>query len=490
MKEHQMDHWRRILAGLAPIELPTAVDRRPGAQVQSLGDTGRVFETVGFELSEDVAACFKRLADEWDAPVAAFPVAVFLVLLARYCGTEDVAVRVAGGAAGAASASTAIAAGVVLRTDLSGDPTFAQIVRRVQDAAAAAGEAGEVPFETLAEDLRDVADLDRLLVIDPQGSIRYSTELYDAAAIDRLQSLFAVLLEAVAAAPEAHSSEFELLAGTERQQVLVEWNDTAVAFPETVPVHRLVEERAAAQPDAVAIRSAEGDVTYGKLNTRANQLAHHLGAEGVGVGSMVAVCLDRSAELIVAMLGAVKAGAAYVPMDPGYPADRLAFMTEDCGAAVVVTDTAHAALFPAGTPVLLIDRDREMVAGQPVTDPDVAVDVSECCYVIYTSGSTGRPKGVAIEHRGVVNLVQWTVRSFGLEPGARVALCAGVGFDAFVWEVWPALAAGATCCVPAEAVRVSAPALRDWLLAQGIRGTFLSTPMLEAFAGLSWDGES
>src|SRR6185503_183486 len=147
---------------------------------------------------------------------------------------------------------------------------------------------------------------------------------------------------------------------------------------------------------------------------------------------------------------------------------------------------AHAALFPAGVRLFLVDGDGVMLAGLPVTDPDVAVGASDCCYVIYTSGSTGRPKGVVVEHRGVVNLVAWSVRSFGLGSGARVGLCAGVGFDAFAWEVWSALGAGATCCVPSEEVRVSAPALRGWLSGQEVRGTFLSTPMLEAFAALPW----
>ncbi|HEV2634395.1 MAG TPA: condensation domain-containing protein, partial [Actinocrinis sp.] len=528
----QLDYWRGHLAGIELLELPT--DHRRAAR------TGASSGTVPVAVPAETVARLGEIAAENGASLFMALLAVFQVLLSKYSRQEDIAVGTPIAGRNRAEIEDLLGFFVntlVMRTDLSQDPTFAELLDRVKDTALGAYDHQDLPFERLVEELapdrdlsrnplfqtmfalQNVPDLDTWRLADatvrvvdvaaqntkfdltltlfeqPDGSLRgtvdYRADLFDLGSVERLAGHFTGLLGSVAAGPGDRLSRFELLVGRERQQVLAEWNDTAVAFPESVPVHSLVEERAATQPDVVAVRSAEGvDLTYAELNARANQLADYLGSVGVQPGSMVAVCLDRSPELVIAMLGAIKAGAAYVPMDPGYPADRLAFMTEDCGAAVVVTDAAHATLFPAAAPMFLIDRDWPLVAQRPGVDVVRDIGTTDLCYVIYTSGSTGRPKGVAVEHRGVVNLVQWTARSFGLEPAARVALTAGVGFDAFAWEVWSALTAGATCCVPAEAVRVSAPALRDWLLAQGIRGTFLSTPMLEAFAGLSWDGES
>ncbi|MHA6757549.1 non-ribosomal peptide synthetase [Streptacidiphilus sp. PAMC 29251] len=325
------------------------------------------------------------------------------------------------------------------------------------------------------------------------GTLVYATDLFDEPTAARLAGHFQTLLAAVATTPQSRLSEQEWLTGDERQQILVDWNDTATEYPDTdrdtATVHRLVEQRVAADPDTVAVRGTTGSLTYRELNERANQVAHHLRERGAGVGSLVAVCLDRGPELVCVLLGILKSGAAYVPLDPDYPTERLRHMVQDSAAALVVTHTDHAHRLPATTPRLLLDQDWDTaVAPQPRTDPPPTSRPTDLAYTIYTSGSTGRPKGVQIEHRSLANLVHWTSTTFAMAPGDRVALLAGVGFDAAAWELWPALASGATCCLTTDAVRTTPDLLQQWLQEQGIRGTFVPTPMLEALAALPWDG--
>lgn len=186
--------------------------------------------------------------------------------------------------------------------------------------------------------------------------------------------------------------------------------------------------------------SETGELTYRELNERANRLARHLRSLGAGAGRVVAVCLERGPDQITALLAALKAGAAYLPLDPELPSDRLAFMIEDSAAAHVVTDAAHTARLPRTPHRFLTDQDWPGIEELATDDLEPAAAPHDLAYLIYTSGSTGRPKGVQIEHHSLVNLIHWTVESFGAAPGRRVAHLAGIGFDAAAWELWPALA--------------------------------------------------
>ncbi|MGW1666970.1 non-ribosomal peptide synthetase, partial [Streptomyces microflavus] len=207
---------------------------------------------------------------------------------------------------------------------------------------------------------------------------------------------------------------------------------------------------------------------------------------GVGPNTLVAVCLDRGPELICAQLGILKAGAAYVPLDPGYPTERLAYMVADTGTPVVVSDAEHSGRLPAGTPKFLVDLDRPTLAAEPIDNPEPVASPQDLAYVIYTSGSTGRPKGVEIRHHSVANLIHWTTTTFTMNPGDHVALLAGVGFDAAAWELWPALTTGTTCHIPDDTTRLTPTHLQQWLHTHHIRGTFIPTPMLETLTTLPW----
>ena len=228
-------------------------------------------------------------------------------------------------------------------------------------------------------------------------------------------------------------------------------------------------------------------VNYRDVNARANRLAHYLRSLGAGPGKLIAICLERTVGLVVAALGVLKTGAAYLPLDPTYPAERLSFILNDSQAPLLITESGSAdRLPPGGRRVVGLDRDAETIASFPEAAPEVDSKVSDSAYVIYTSGSTGRPKGVQITHDSLLNLVFWHRRAFAVDSADRAALQASPGFDASVWELWPYLTAGASVHLPDDAIRSDAERLRDWLIAQKITITFLATAMAERIIALAW----
>ncbi|HYG65086.1 MAG TPA: amino acid adenylation domain-containing protein, partial [Thermoanaerobaculia bacterium] len=322
-------------------------------------------------------------------------------------------------------------------------------------------------------------------------TVEYSTDLFDATTIRRFVGSFQTLLTAAAANPAARLADLPLMNELERRQVLGEWNDTAVAFPREMPVTRLVEARAAAAPESVAIVDGARVLTYGELNRRANRLARYLRCLDLGADRVVPILLGRSAEMVVAALAVLKAGAAYLPIDPCYPADRVAFMVEDAGASVALTRTTLAASLPSQCELaLLVDLVGgagtvwEILAEESGADLGVDIQPESLAYVIYTSGSTGRPKGVAVQHASLTNLVHWHIRSYELTAEDRGCLTAGPAFDASVWELWPCLAAGARLLVPEESVRLDATRIVEWLRREQVSVCFLPTPVTEAILGL------
>jgi len=257
-------------------------------------------------------------------------------------------------------------------------------------------------------------------------------------------------------------------------------------------VHDLVQLRASATPDSVALVSGNYHVTYRELNARANQLAHRLRSLAIGPDVPVGLCMERSVELPIAALGILKAGGAYVPLDPSYPSRRLSMLLEDSGTPVVVTQPSLAGKLPAGKwETVLLDVDEVLSSGVDSTDLPVAKTAPEnLAYIIFTSGSTGRPKGVQITHGSLNNLVTWHQHAFNVSAVDRATLLASPGFDAAVWEIWPYLAAGASLCVVDEAVRTAPDALRDWIVRTGITISFLPTVLAESMIGLQWPPES
>ncbi|MEW5926225.1 MAG: amino acid adenylation domain-containing protein [Gemmatimonadota bacterium] len=486
-------------------------------------------------LAPDVARALRALARREGATLFAVLLAGFQALLARYTGSEDVLVGTA--VAGRTRLETEGLIGffvntLVLRGDLSGDPTGRALVAQARERVLEAHAHQDVPFERLVEELRvertrahaplfqamftfdgaAAAEAPRLagLEVEPlrarlgrekfdltlamredgerlAGELSYRTDLWEEAGMERLAGHLALLLEDVAREPGRRVAEVPLLRGAERERVLEAWNRTERPYPRGVCVHELFEAQAAARPDAPALVWDDLLLSYAGLDARANRLAHHLRGLGVGPETRVGVLLERGPELIVAILAVLKAGGCYVPLDPGYPAERLALMLADSRAAVLVGrgDLAFAAE-AAELSVVDLDRAAEAVAREPDRAPQSGASPENLAYIVYTSGSTGRPKGVMVGHREVVQLAVETdyVR---IQPGDRVAQASNASFDALTFEAWGALMNGATLVGIPRDVLLSASAFRETLRSQGITTLYQTTALLNQHSGEQGD---
>lgn len=256
-------------------------------------------------------------------------------------------------------------------------------------------------------------------------------------------------------------------------------------------VHELIAAQAKKAPEAVAVFAGDLTLTYRELDARANEVASHLRSQGVGPDVIVALCMQRSAAPIVAALGILKAGAAYLPLDPADPAGRLAMLLEDSAAPLLLTQEKVARLLPSGNAkIITLGQDGTLPSRHTEVAPAKVVSSSDLAYVIYTSGSTGRPKGVEIAHANLLNLIQWHIRAFQITSSDQATLQASPGFDAAVWELWPYLAAGATVHIVDEAVRTTPELLRDWMGERGITISFVPTALAEALIALRWPQET
>src|SRR5262249_26659395 len=292
---------------------------------------------------------------------------------------------------------------------------------------------------------RDVTHYPLSLLVVPGERLRlrldYRGDLFERSGMEVLAGRFVRLLEAAVATPDRPIGRLDILSAAERATLLREWNDTARALPSaTLP--ELFEAQVARTPDAVAVVFADGTLTYGELNARANQLAHHLRALGVGPEVVVGLCVERSLELLIGLLGILKAGGAYLPLDPSYPRERLAFMLADAGAPVLVTQAKLADALPPAAYVFCLDRDWNSLAGQSEENPAHLVLAENLAYVIYTSGSTGRPKGVSVPQVAAAQLALET-HYVSIEPDDRIGQAANISFDATTFEIWGALLNGA-----------------------------------------------
>ncbi len=262
-------------------------------------------------------------------------------------------------------------------------------------------------------------------------------------------------------------------------------------YPRDTCVPQIVAAQAATTPDAVALVANDQVLSYRELNCRANQLAHYLQTLGVGPNVLVGCCVERSLDMVVALLGILKAGGAYVPLDPTYPPERLAFMLEDAQVPVLITKQPLATRLPTQrAQVVYLDVDAAVLAQQSEANPVSTVTADDLVYVIYTSGSTGRPKGVLITHSSLLNLVYWHQHTFAVTPADRATQVSSPAFDATGWELWPYLTIGASVYLPDEDTRATPTLLRDWLVSRGITITFLPTPLAESVMALEWPTRS
>ena len=500
------NYWKAKLGGTLPfLDLPTDAPR-PAVRTSS---GARVTLVLPVQIKE----ALKGLSQREGVTLFVTLMGAFNVLLLRYTGQEDLLVGVP--MATRHRPETQEMVGffvntVAMRTDASGDPTFRELLRRVQKTVTGAFEHQDLPFEKLVELVNPVRDASRSPIfqvamsmlnipIQPVGVpgleiirteqsngtskfdivlyvaeqpagltlvCEYNTDLFIGERMERMIGHLEVLLEDIVIHPEHRVSQLSLLPETEKHRLLVEWNRTEEAYPRGKSIHDLFAEQVNRRAESVALtglsltqasRSAVS-WTYAELNRRANELAHYLQTLGVARETLVAVCLERTAEMAVALLGVMKAGGAYVPLDPGYPAERLAFILEDTQAPVVLTQCSVAANLPSrsGRVVCLDDPNLRVEMGQLASDEPARAealgDAGRLAYVLYTSGSTGKPKGVAISHGAVVNFLSSMREVPGMKPNDTLLSVTTLSFDIFGLELWLPLTTGAKVVIAPEEV--------------------------------------
>ena len=285
---------------------------------------------------------------------------------------------------------------------------------------------------------------------------------------------------------ESVQSSIDQLPARSEHELFAAWNDTQVAYPTQRCVHELFAEQAARTPDALAVSSHEGTLTYQELNHKANQLARYLRRRGVTPAMHVGLCLNRSLAMLISLLAILKAGGIYVPFDPLYPAERLAYMLRDSQTTLLITKDEFAGQFSSAATLIRLDTAWHEISQEKTADIASGVSAKNCMYVIYTSGSTGRPKGVQITHESMLNLIFWHQRAFEVTGADRATQLSSPAFDATGWEIWPYLTIGASVHLAEEEMRVSPERLRDWLLSSQITITFLPTILAESIITLPW----
>jgi non-ribosomal peptide synthetase component F len=523
------DYWRGALDGeLHDLELATDRPRPPVQTYRGL--------SVPFSLAPELATAVARLAREQGATLFAALLAAFEAVLYRYTGQEDFVVGAPTAGRESADFAEVVGYFVnmlPLRADLAGRPAFADLVARTAEVVQGALAHQAFPFPRIAERLRPQRDPSRppvfqvsfalqkahraderawsafalgedgaraelaglpvesvklaerrvpfeviLMLAETEaglaGSLQVNADLFDQATAERMAAHFSTLLAEMAAEPGRPVVELPLLTEAELLQVRHVWGRTAPAA-EPFLVHREVERRAAERPDAPALISedARNRLTYAELNDRANALAAFLRKRGIGPEKIVGLAAERSPELVIGALAVLKAGGAYLPLDPAQPLERLRRMLADSSARVLLTREGLAAgLARDGVETVLIDR----LDLPRAEDVDTPIASSNLAYLIYTSGSTGMPKGAEMSHAGLANLVAWHHATWRVTPEDRATLVAGVGFDASVWETWPYLTAGASLWIPSAETVASPPGLAAWMAEQRITLAWLPTP--------------
>ncbi|MBW8873681.1 MAG: amino acid adenylation domain-containing protein [Acidobacteria bacterium] len=518
-RELHLEHWRAKLAGVQPLEMPTD---RPRQAVQSFRGH-RAASLLPPRLAGPVSSLARR---EGATPFVVLGAAL-AVLLQRYARQGEVILGTPFDGRDRVELEPLIGLFVQLlplRLRAGEGTAGTALLHQVREELLTAWEHRDLPFELLVEEIQPHRAAGRAplvqatlayerhaagrqagtLVTRVEGidngtakfdlslfaresaaglalTLEVSSDLFDRTTAQRLLDHFERLLAGLAAAPGVPLAALPLLGEAERQQITVEWNDTQTVHAGEVTVCDLFEAQARSFPEAPAVVTDETTLTYGELERRANRLASFLSGLGVAPESLVAILLPRSPELVLAALAVLKAGGAYLPLDPQHPRERVRSMLEDSGARVVLT-AAGILDGEEGIERIVLDIHRalEEAAPEAPLPPPRALTPESLAYVIYTSGSTGRPKGVAISHRGLANLVGWHLRAYGVVPTDRATLAAAPAFDASVWETWPYLCAGASL-TPLSFVQAAAPAALVGELARlGATFAFLPTPLAEA----------
>ena len=503
--ERHLDHWRTVLGGrLAPLELPT--DRpRPPVQTHAGGRVATVIPAATVDAMRDLAIRAGA------TPFMAF-LAVYELLLHRHSAQDDIIVGSPVAGRGRSELEPLIGLFIntlVYRADFSDDPSFGTLLGRVRDAATTAYAHQDLPFERLVEALQPARDRSRspifqaaflmgavgtsdltfgslraaavdagklaakfdvtLSLTERDGALRasleFNSDLFDAGTAERMLAHYVTLLASAARMPDAPGSALPMLGTAERRAVTEAWNRTDRPLPDPATITAMFGRQVAARPEATAIVADDATLTYRELDVRAGRVARRLADAGVAPGSLVGVCTERSAAMVVALFGVLKAGAAYVPLDPDFPAQRLAYMASDAALSVALADETGARVLAGLVPTLLAVADAASApAGPP---PAVAAAPDDLAYVIYTSGSTGQPKGVEIPQRAIANLLMAMHASPGLTAADRLLAVTTLSFDIAALELFGPLTAGASVVVASRDAARNPSALAETIARSG-----------------------
>ncbi|UKP00598.1 non-ribosomal peptide synthetase [Nostoc sp. UHCC 0870] len=498
----QLAYWRQKLAKLPTLELPTDY---PRTALQKFSG-----KTESFLLPKTLSESLKQLSKQQGVTLFMLLLAAFKVLLHRYCQQDEIVLGVPSANRNSQQTQTLIGFFVntlVLRTDLSGNPRFTTLLERIRTTAVEAFEHQEIPFAKVVEALqieRDLShnplvqvmfqvqneayqlqndsqldlkipdleiqqtwvetgatkfDLTCHIVERSQGLLvvmEYCTDLFDQQTITRMIQHLRVLLAAIVENPSLKISQIPILTPQEQHQILVEWNQTQVEYPQKW-LHQLFEEQVQRTPDSIAVCYRQQTLTYKELNSKVNQLAHHLHTLGVGCESLVGIYLERSLELMIALLAVLKAGGVYIPLDSKLPPERLAYMLGDAQPGIILTMAASETGLPdyQGT-VICLDEDWQSIAQHPAENPANIVTGENLAYIIYTSGSTGKPKGVMLTHRGLANYLQWAIQTYPVDLGVGVPVQSAISFDATITSLYTPLLVGKAVVLLPEAEEIEA----------------------------------
>ena len=491
--EEQLEYWRKQLGGMEALELGTD-HARPAVMSHRGG-------VVAMQFSGEVTEKLKEVGRREGVTLFMSLLAVLQVVLSKYAGQKDVAVGTPVANRNRVEVEGLIGFFVntlVLRTDLGGNPTFQEVVKRVRQVTLEGYQHQDVPFEKLVEELQPERNLSRsplfqvmlalqntgqralqmqglqvenyaiesgvtpfdvLLTLSETeeglaGELRYARDLYEGETVERMAGHLCRVAEEMVRNPEQRVGEVSLLGEEEREQVVVEWNRTEREYRQCC-MPELFEEQAEKRAEAIGVVDERGEMSYGELNRRANQLGHYLRKKGVGAEVRVGICLERGAGMVVGLLGIMKAGGAYVPLDGGYPEERLKYMVRDAGAAVVVTERKYEERLRgigAGVGMIVLEEEREEIEGCSEEGMKKEVTEENLAYVIYTSGSTGRPKGVAITHRSANVLLHWAREVFAEDELSGVLASTSICFDLSVFELFVPLSWGGRVLMAGDAL--------------------------------------
>lgn len=521
--ETHLSYWKKQLDGITTLRLPAAKPRPAVSAGQG--------SSVNILLEREIVEALDALSRRNGVTLFMTLLAAFQTLLHRYTGQDDIATG--SPIAGRNSSDLENSIGffintLVLRTDFSRNPCFRELLARIRERALEAYAHQELPFEKLVEELNPERDLNssplfqvmfslqnmpthRLelsdLIVTPleisgglakfdlylsfrsdtgglRGRLDYRTDLFEASFVARMMEHFETLLNGVLTNPEQGISELPIVADIERNRLVIEWDNTQRDYPRDACIHELFETQADRTPEAIAVAFGKQQLTYRELNRRANQLAHHLIRLGVNPGAFIGVCMERSSDMIVATLAILKTGAAYLPLDPEYPKERLAFMIDDAKMSVLITEQRFQHRLPeTSVAVVCLDAHAPLIETEPAQSPEIKVGATNSVYVIYTSGSTGKPKGVVVPHRAVIRLVVNT-DYVKLLPSDVVAQASSFSFDASTFEIWGALLHGARLEVLPKDIALSPQALSAEIDRCRITVLFLTTALFNQWVDI------